>query len=149
MIDAVKGGRVDAAFAIEPFRSPALAEGSVELIGWPYSETMKRIPVSQFIASKKYLAANPGTIEKFMRAYYKGIDWLNANKGTEEGRALIAGYTRLKPEQLKTIAIPTYYKTVDVPAIEAVVRLMQTHKLIDGPVDVKGMLYKTAVEEVK
>src|SRR6185503_6522520 len=47
MIDAVRGGRVDAAFVVEPFFSAGKGSGAVELVAWPYASTQKRIPVAQ------------------------------------------------------------------------------------------------------
>ncbi|MBL8662670.1 MAG: ABC transporter substrate-binding protein [Candidatus Odyssella sp.] len=149
MIDAVRGGRVDAAFVVEPFFSAGQASKAVELVAWPYGSTQKRIPVAQFVASKAYIEANPGTIEKFVRAYNKGVDWMNANKGGDEWAGIIAGYTRLKPEQIKSIGLPVFEKTVDPRGIDETVALMREHKMIEGAVDAKAMLYKTAVEAVK
>src|SRR6185369_16593038 len=54
MIDAVRGGRVDAAFVVEPFFSAGRAANAVELVAWPYNSTQKRIPVAQFVASKAF-----------------------------------------------------------------------------------------------
>ena len=149
MIDAVRGGRVDAAFVVEPFFSAGRAANAVELVAWPYNSTQKRIPVAQFVASKAFIAANAGTIEKFVRAYNKGVDWMNANKGSDEWAGIIAGYTRLKPEQIKSIGLPLFDKTVDPKGIDETVALMRDHKMIEGPVDTKAMLYKTAVTAVK
>jgi NitT/TauT family transport system substrate-binding protein len=149
MIDAVRGGRVDAAFVVEPFFSAGRGANAVELVAWPYSSTQKRIPVAQFVASERYIEANAATIEKFVRAYNKGIDWLNANKGSDEWAAIIAGYTRLKPEQIKTIGLPVFEKTVDPKGIDETVALMREHKMLEGPIDAKAMLYKTAVTAVK
>lgn len=149
MIDAVRGGRVDGAFVVEPFFSAGQASKAVELVAWPYASTQKRIPVAQFVATKAYVEANAGTIERFVRAYNKGVDWMNANKGTDEWAGIIAGYTRLKPEQIKSIGLPVFGKTVDPKGIDETVAVMREHKMIEGAVDAKAMLYKTAVEAVK
>lgn len=149
MLDAVRGGRVDGAFVVEPFLSAGLGSGSVGLVSWPYAETQKRIPVAQYVASKAYIQANAATIEKFVRAYNKGVDWINANKGSDEWAALIAGYTRLKPEQVKQTPIPPFLKMVDPAGMDASIALMKAHGLLEGTIDAKGMLYKTAVEAPK
>jgi len=149
MIDAVRGGRVDAAFVVEPFLTAGKASGQAEIVAWPYSSVQKRIQVAQFVAGKAYIQANAGTIEKFVRAYNKGVDWMNANKGGDEWANIIAGYTRLKPEQIKAIAVPVFEKTVDAKGIDETVALMRDQKMIEGAVDTKAMLYKTATEAVK
>jgi NitT/TauT family transport system substrate-binding protein len=149
MNDAVRGGRVDAAFVVEPFLSAGRGTGEIDLVAWPYSITQKRIPVAQYAASKAFIQANAATIEKFVRAYNKGVDWINANKGGEEWVNLIAGYTRLKPGQIKAINIPAFDKTVDPARMDETVALMKAHKMIEGTVDLKAMLYKTATVAVK
>src|SRR5690606_33326330 len=77
MIDSTVGGRVDAAFVVEPFLSAGVSSGAVQLVGWPYNTVQKNIPVAQYVATKSYIQANPGIIEKFTRAYNKGVDWIN------------------------------------------------------------------------
>jgi NitT/TauT family transport system substrate-binding protein len=145
MVDATAGGRVDAAFVVEPFYSAGIAAGAVQHIAWPYNVVQKNIPVAQYVATKTYIAANPGVIEKFNRAYNKGVDWINQNKGSDEWNKIVAGYTRLKPEQLKGLTIPAYLKTVDPKRMDTVVALMKKNGLVEGTVDTKGLLYKTAM----
>ena len=149
MIDAVRDDRVDAAFVVEPFLSAGVNAGTVELIGWPYNKVQKRIPVGQYAATKAFIKANPGVIEHFVRAYNKGVDWINANKGSDEWVKVISGYTRLAPAQLRSLSIPVFEKTVSVDGVEKVEDLMRKQGMPEGSVGVKDLLYKTAVEAVK
>ena len=142
---AGRGGRVDAAFVVEPFLSAGVGGGSMQIVGWPYNTVQKNVPVAQYVATKSYIDANPAIIERFNRAYNKGVDWINQNKGSDEWLKIISGYTRLKPEQLKGLAIPAFHKTVDAKRIDDVVALMKKHGLVEGAVDTKALLYKTAV----
>lgn len=148
MIDAVRGDRVDAAFIVEPFLSAGLA-GDLQLVGWPYNTVQKRIPVAQYAASKTYIAQNPQLIERWVRAYNKGVDWTNANRGTPELAGIIASYTRMAPEQIVKLALPPYEKTVDPAALAPVVDLMRSNGMLDGPFDVKAMLHRTITEGVR
>lgn len=146
MIDAVKGDRVDAAFVVEPFMSSGLQSDAVTVVGWPYNTVQKRIPVSQYAATKDYIKANPQVIEKWVRAYNKSVDWCNANVGSEEWLKIVSGYTRLPPELLKTLSLPPYEKTVDLAGVDQVVEQMRKHKMIEGPFDTKALFHKTAVK---
>lgn len=145
MIDAVAGGRVDTAFVVEPFYSAGIGGGSVQHIAWPYNVVQKNIPVGLYAATKSYIAANPGIIEKFNRAYNKAVDWTNKNAGSEEWAKILSGYTRLKPEQLKSLTIPPFEKTVDPARIDKVVELMRANGLLEGSFDSKALVYKTAL----
>jgi NitT/TauT family transport system substrate-binding protein len=145
MIDAVKGDRVDAAFVVEPFLSAGLA-GDLQLVGWPYNTVQKRIPVAQYAASRTYIQQNPDVIERFVRAYHKGVDWTNQNKGSEEWAKIISGYTRLPPEKLAKLALPPFEKTVDPASIEPVLEEMRRNGLLEGALDGKAVLYRTATQ---
>jgi NitT/TauT family transport system substrate-binding protein len=149
MVDAVRGDQVDAAFVVDPFLAAGVKSGAVEIIAWPYNTVQKRVPVAQYAATKSFIQANPALIERWVRGYNKAVDWTTQNKGSEEWLKIISGYTRLSPDQLRDISLPVYDKTVDSAAIEQVVALMRKNGMVEGNVNVKGMLYKTASEGVK
>lgn len=148
MVDAVKGDRVDAAFAVEPFMSAGLAT-DLQVVAWPYNTVQKGFPAAQYAASKTYIQQNPGVIDRWVRAYLKGIDWTNANSSSDELFAIISAYTRIPTEVLKKLPMPAYQKTVDAAALEPVVAEMRRNGLLDGPFDVKGLLYRTATSGVR
>ncbi len=149
MIDAVRGDRVDAAFVVEPFLSAGVASDAVSVIAWPYNTVGKNIPVGMYAANKTYIAQNPQVIEKFVRAHQKAVDWANQNKGGDEWLKSVSGYTRLAPEALKPLKLPPYQKTVDVPGIDAVVDQMRKHGLLEGNIDIKSLMYRTATAVVR
>jgi NitT/TauT family transport system substrate-binding protein len=146
MVDAVKGDRVDAAFVVEPFLSAGVASDAVSIVGWPYNAVQKRIPVSQYVATKTFISQNPGVIDRWVRAYNKSVDWTNQNQGSEEWTKIIAAYTRLAPEQIRSLSLPPYEKTVDPASIDMVVEQMRKNKMIEGPFDSKALLYRTAIK---
>ena len=146
MVDAVKGDRVDAAFVVEPFLSAGVSSDAVSIVGWPYNAVQKRIPVSQYAATKTFIAQNPGVIDRWVRAYNKSVDWTNQNQGSEEWTKIISAYTRLAPEQIRSLSLPAYEKTVDPASIDMVVEQMRKNKMIEGPFDSKALLYRTAVK---
>ena len=148
MTDALKGDRVDAVFVVEPFYSAALASGGVH-VAWPYFTIDKRLPIGMYASTESYIKANPAVIEKFTRAYNKGVDWINQNKGSEEWTQIISAYTRMKPEQLKGLALPPYDKSIDAAGIDKMTDLMVKHKMIDARPDAKAMLYRTVVTPPK
>lgn len=146
MIDAVKGDRVDAAFVVEPFLSAGVGSGDVSHIAWPYNAIQKEIPIAQYAATKSFIAQNPDLIERWVRAYNKGVDWTNRNNGSDELIKIITGYTRLSPNQVKSLKIPPFLKTVDPAALDSVVRLMGQHGLMEGSFDPRSMLHRTATQ---
>jgi NitT/TauT family transport system substrate-binding protein len=146
MADALRGNQIDAGYTVEPFLSAAVKSGTMEILGWPYDRIMKRVPISQFVATKSYLDANPQIVERWVRAYNRGIDWMNENQRSDAGVKLIAAHTRMTSEQVRTIAMPLWEKTVIAASIAKVVKVMQQHRMLegDGKVDVDGLIYQTA-----
>jgi NitT/TauT family transport system substrate-binding protein len=149
MVDAVRGDRVDAAFVVEPFMSAGVAADTVSIAAWPYNAVGKNIPVGMYAANKTFIAQNPQVIDKFVRAHQKAVDWANQNKGGEEWLKIVSAYTRLAPEAIKPLKLPPYQKTVDVPGIDAVVDQMRKHGLLEGAVDIKSLMYRTATTVVR
>lgn len=145
MLDAVRGDRVDAAFIVEPFLSAGTAT-DVQVVAWPYNAVQKGFPVGQYVASKTYIQQNAGVIDRFVRAYNKGIDWSNANKNSEEFAKIVSGYTRIPPERLQKLSLPDFQKAVDPNALEPVVGEMRRNGMLDSPFDVKSLLYRTATQ---
>jgi NitT/TauT family transport system substrate-binding protein len=146
MLDAVRGDRVDAAFIVEPFLSAGLKSQGVTVIAWPYNTVQKNIPVAQYAATKTFIQQNPTVIERWVRAYNKGVDWTNQNVGSEEWTKIVAAYTRLAPEQLATLKLPPYEKTVNPASIDEVVELMRKHGMIEGPFDAKALLSRSVTQ---
>jgi NitT/TauT family transport system substrate-binding protein len=149
--DAVRGNQIDAGFTVEPFLSAGVASGVTEIVGWPYDRIMKRVPISQFAATHTYIQQNPDVIQRWVRAYNKGIDWVNKNKGSDAWLKLVAAHTKMSPEQIRAIAIPVWDKTVDPVAIEKMIEVMKKHGLLEGggKLDMKTLLHTTATAEVK
>ena len=149
--DAVRGNQIDAGFTVEPFLSAGVASGVTEIVGWPYDRIMKRVPISQFASTQAYIKQNPQVIERWVRAYNKGIDWVNQNKGSDEWLKLVAAHTKMTPEQIRNIAIPVWDKTVDPAAVEKMVGVMRRHGLLEGSgsLDMKSLLHTTATRAVQ
>jgi NitT/TauT family transport system substrate-binding protein len=132
MVDALRGNQIDAGFTVEPFLSAGVNSGTIEVVGWPYDAIMKRVPISQYAATKSYISQNGQVIDRWVKAYNRGIDWINANKGTETWVNLLAAHTRLSPDQVRNIAVPLWEKTVDPAAVAKMIELSRTHGLMEG-----------------
>lgn len=149
MVDAVRDGRVDAAFVVEPFLTAGVVSGAVQAVGWPYSTVHQRIPIMQFAARKEYIAANQDTITRFVRAYNRGADWVTENRGNAAWAELISSYTRIPADTLQKATSPMFPKTIQAEQIETVVTLMKKYHGVKSDIDVKGMLYHTVLQSPK
>ncbi len=145
MVDAVRGDRVDVAFAVEPFVSGAVAN-DMQVIGYPYTTVQKRMPAAQYAASRAYIQQNPQVIERWVRAYHKGVDWVNQNLKSEELLTIISGYTRIPPQVIARLPAAPYDKVIDPAALLPVVDQMRRNGLLEGDFDARSILHGTALK---
>ncbi|MDB5414633.1 MAG: NitT/TauT family transport system substrate-binding protein [Rubritepida sp.] len=129
MADALAGGQIDAGIFSEPFASGALATHGdrLERIGWPIHETAPGSTVAQYVAMKEDLDRNGEVFDRFARALFRGVDWVDANRGTPALLELIAGFSRVPVERLRQVALPTYPKSVSVAEVAEVVTTMSRY----------------------
>jgi NitT/TauT family transport system substrate-binding protein len=145
MVDAVRSDRVDAAFAVEPFVSSAVAN-DMQVVGYPYTQVQKRLPAAQYVASRTYIQQNPQVIEGWVRAYHKGVDWVNQNLKSEELLSIISGYTRIPPPVIAKLPMAAFEKVVDPAALNPVVEQMRRNGLLEGAFDPGSILHRTALQ---
>jgi NitT/TauT family transport system substrate-binding protein len=149
MIDAVKNGQVAAAFAIEPFLGAALASKSVEFIGWPYNDVQKGIPVSGYVATDAYIKAHPDIVKRWVRAYDRGVDWVNAHMNTPAFAELVSSYTKMPVKLVQALHLPPFPKTIQPDRLNPQLDLARKFHLISGKVSAATLLTDTALHGVK
>ncbi|MGE4240543.1 ABC transporter substrate-binding protein [Ramlibacter sp.] len=148
MPDAVRGNRAEVAFVMDPYLSAAVAT-DMQVVGWPADAVKERVPLGQYVATKTYIQQNPAVIDKFVRAYLKGVDWANANKGSDEWVKIMAGFTRMTPENVKNLHVPPFEKIVAPASVETIAATMRKNGLLDGAFDAKSVVYRTATTPVR
>jgi NitT/TauT family transport system substrate-binding protein len=147
MLDAVAGGQVDAAFVVDPFLSAGLSNGSVKLVDWPYNKVQKNIPIGMYAATEQYIAKNPQVIRSFVKAYNKGVDWANANAGSDEWKTIISGYTKLPVERLEKLKVPPFHKAIDPAKLQPTIDLMKKFGLLRDSLSAKSIVSETALAQ--
>ncbi len=139
MIDAVIRGNVDAVNIPPPFHQIAMATGKVRQLGFPFYEVQPGLPITAFAASTKWLAENPNTAKAFNTAMTRAVEYLRTNP--KEARALIAEYTKAKPELIETLAIDDWSTTLSVGEITKTLALMQSEGMLKKTIDAASLVY--------
>jgi NitT/TauT family transport system substrate-binding protein len=124
---ALEAGRVDAAFAVEPAYSGAVAAGGRPLFH-SYEEMAPNMTVATYFASKQYIAENKDVVERFQRAMTKSLEY--AAKNEAEVRAVIGEYTKIPPEVIEKIHLPTWRPDLNEPTIQAVAELAKKYGFV-------------------
>jgi NitT/TauT family transport system substrate-binding protein len=143
MVDALKTKQVHVAHAIEPFLANGLRDPNLEILGWPFSTVLPGIRAAQWIVTAETAEKRPEAVRKFVIALRKGADWLNANNGTDEFYAVIAGYTRLDPERIKGMHLRDISVDNDLPAIRRLSGLMVELGMLKQEIDPTPMVFDT------
>ena len=148
MVDALANGQVDAAMVNEPFLTVGLQTRGqdISVVSWPMSDTAPNGVVSQYVATKDFIAQSPQVVEKFARAFAKGTDWVIKNKGTPEWENAIAAYTKIAPERLRATALPIYDRVIEPAKIQDMITLMRKYKILKADLKVSDLIHETALK---
>ena len=146
MADALAGGQIDAALFSEPFVTAALQTHGdrLERIGYFIHETAPASSVAQYVAMKEEVERNGEIFDRFTRALYKGTDWVNAEMGKPPLFELIANFTRLPIERLRSVAFTQYVKGVTEAELAEVIATMTKYGLGGRYPEPRDLIFRTA-----
>jgi NitT/TauT family transport system substrate-binding protein len=145
MIDALRGKRVDAVFAVDPFLTIAKADAGLEFIGSPYIAVQPKLSVAQYVVTEEFLAKHPETLKRFNTALHMGIEWVSKHLGSKELHELLSSYTKISPGLLaKMSPLVDPPRKVDADSIRRTIALMKSHDLLTGDVNPEALLAPSA-----
>ncbi|HXQ53870.1 MAG TPA: ABC transporter substrate-binding protein [Stellaceae bacterium] len=142
-LDALKSKQVDAAIVLEPFLTIGLADPALEFVGWPFNTVLPGMRTAFWVVTGPMADARTATVQGFVRAFRKGVAWVNANIGKEPYFKLVSGYTRIDPNLMQKIHVPQEVAGVDLGPIKELKALMRENGLLNADVDVEAKVFKT------
>src|SRR3954452_5614187 len=134
---ALEAKRVDAAFAVEPALSSALAGGATK-VAEPFEELAPDLTIAEYFTTEKYAAENQGVIERFTRAMNKSLDY--AQQNPDATRKIITTYTKTPQTAAAKMTLPTWNSKVNGTAMTSLVGLSKKYGVLSGNVDVNGFV---------
>lgn len=143
MLDALKNKQVDVALLLDPFMSIAFGDPNYELLGWPSSVVLPNLPSSLWIVSGTFADTKPELVRGYLRAYLKGVEWVNANLGNQAYLDLVANYTKTDPKQLAKMYTAGQLTEINVNAIKGLISVMQEYDLLKTNVDIDSKIFRT------
>ena len=146
-LDALLAKRVDYAGSNEPFMSAALqsAGDKIEMVSGLMGTMLPNTIVAAFAATGDYIAKNTAVVDSFVGAYSRGAEWADANKDNPLMVDLVAKFTRLPPERLRSlIAWPDYPRVIDPANLDRIAQAMKRYDSLQTVPDTAGMIYATA-----
>lgn len=142
-LTALLEGSVDAVHAYEPTIAIALSRGGVrQLFGSAYAEMLDRNPQGVAVVSAVFLAADPETARKVIRALERAMVFMRENDA--EARQILASRMNLQPE-VANRSVFLYmlpHLEVDASIFQKYADMLTELGELQGRVSVDGLLYR-------
>jgi NitT/TauT family transport system substrate-binding protein len=145
MLDALLSGQIDAACPTEPYFAKLIQSGKIKVLGFPYHEITENLQSVMGIAKAEWVRNNGDVLKRFMRAYLKGVAYIEQHRTDAEGVRIIAAYTKMDPATVAKIVLPKFPSVVRPEGIEETARLMVKCGLLKKMPDVNSIVSPTAV----
>lgn len=141
MVAALKENRVDAALVLDPFMTLGLADPAIDVLDWPLSKVYPDGPVGMWTITPQTAAQRPNDVRAFVRAYKRGVAWVNANAGKEPVVQLIAGYTGLSPDLVRKMKLTPAHAEIVPNGLAHLTALMTQTGLLATSVDLRTKIF--------
>jgi NitT/TauT family transport system substrate-binding protein len=142
MIDTIKAKRVDAALVLDPFLTIGLGDPEIELLDWPLSKVYPSGPTAFFVTTPQIVEKRAAEIRAFVRAYKRGVAWINGNAGKDAFVSLIADFTKISPDLIRRIKAPPANADVFPNTLPMLTALMQQTGLLTANVDLRPKVFR-------
>jgi NitT/TauT family transport system substrate-binding protein len=143
MPDALFNNQVDAAGMLEPGQTQALATGKARVISYPYVEAHPGVDLGGFIASEKWLRANPATADHFQRALARGVAYMNEDEA--RARREVIEYTKMDPAIANKMHLSVWRAKVDPAKAQLTADLMLELGILKEKLDVAKFVWPSAL----
>jgi NitT/TauT family transport system substrate-binding protein len=140
MLGALRAGRVDSIFEIEPFVTAGLGQGFHRVLS-PYYGTQPDLEIGSYVMSKQYLEKNPDVAEAFRAGVQDTAAWVQDNP--DKFRKVLASQGVKGAQELK---LPTWKGAIDRASLETHTKLMQKQGLIEKPPSLDAVLATGAAQ---
>ena len=134
---ALEAKRVDGACVVEPFVSQGKA-GKAKGIDPFYVRTAPDLTIATYFTSKQFAEQNADTVDRFVRAMNKSLDYAQAHP--EAVRKALLDYTEIPPEAAEQIQLPTWRADLNRPTIELLSELSKKYGLIEEEPDLDELI---------
>jgi NitT/TauT family transport system substrate-binding protein len=135
MNDMLKGGTIDAAVAIEPFRARILSGNTGYRVADYVTDIQDNVLAAFWMAKADWAKANPQAVRAYREAYDEALDW--CVKNPEEARQLQVKYLGFPSP-----VIPSYSSAISPKDLEIFEQAGRQVGMLRGPVDVRNLVWK-------
>ena len=141
LLDAVKTGKVDAAFTFATYYNAGIAAGMRSLVKGG-NELLPGLMQSLMFTSTSYATQHPDVVKKFVTAVGKGIVYANAH--SDAVRAVDRNYTKLPADYIAKRLISIFSPLIDTKVLKLQIDDMQEFGMIKSAPDVSTIVWNQA-----
>jgi NitT/TauT family transport system substrate-binding protein len=134
---AVDGGRVDAAWVVEPFVSQGAAQGAREVLH-PFEQMAPNFEVATYFVTKQYAAQNKDVVDRFVRAMNKSLAY--AQSHPDVVRRIVPTYTKIPTAVAAKMRLPQWSSSLNEPTIQQTADLAQKYGFIKDKPDLGDLI---------
>ena len=135
MNDMLKGGTIDAAIAIEPFRTRILSGNTGYRVADYVTDIQDNVLAAFWMAKADWAKANPQTVSAFREAYDEALAWCVQNP--EDAKQLQVKYLGFPSP-----VVPSYSSAISPADLEIFEKAGRQVGMLRQPVDVRKLVWK-------
>ena len=141
--NAVLSGKAAATMIGAPFLQ-AMEQKGGKILGWPYRAQSLPVVVGSYMTTDQFAQKYPDTIRRFAAGLNEAIQEMSKPENREKVIATFAANTRMAPELVSTVTLPTYMSQVNLESLRQTADLARKFGLLKNPVDLSSLLLDTA-----
>jgi NitT/TauT family transport system substrate-binding protein len=137
MVAALDSGRVDAAFAIEPFVTQGINAGQ-RVIDRPYVGTKPGLQIGCYFTSEEYLSENRDVVERFHEGIAATAE--SISEDPDSFRAFLPEASEIPPPAAEAAILPLWQADSDEDSLELLAELMERYGVTEGRPDTSEVI---------
>ncbi|GAA0470803.1 hypothetical protein Ade02nite_34020 [Paractinoplanes deccanensis] len=127
MPGALQGGRIDAAWVVEPQLSQALTQGG-QIVASNFVDTADDLTVALYFTSEATIAKSPALVTGFTEAVKESLAYAAAHP--DEVRDIVGTYTTINDTVRIAMILPSWPGEINRPSIERMAQLGRTDGIL-------------------
>lgn len=138
MVDALLGGRADAASLTEPFTTIGASTGKLSILTYMFVDVQPGLNIAGWISRESWIRKHPKAVAAFRGTLQRAMDFLN--KDPDEKTKAILKFTPLKAGLLSRITLDKWTSKLDPRDLEKQLAIYKRHGMIDKIFDVNTLI---------
>jgi NitT/TauT family transport system substrate-binding protein len=134
---AVRAGRVDAAWIVEPFLSAARAQGARPL-AWNLVDTDQNLMVAAYFTTEQLAAGQPDLLARFRDGVNESLTY--AQQHPDQVRRILGTYTNIAADTAGKLTLPRWSPEINKESVQRLADLAKGDGLMKEAPDVTALL---------